>query len=116
MRFMNIAAIALMVTASCNKKEAPPAPDVDNTGINVRDRAADTQTAGDQKQHKQDVNIKVDVRSKIQGPDMSSNAKNVKSITQDGDVTLRGPVKSQDEKDTIERIAREVAGADRIRN
>jgi osmotically-inducible protein OsmY len=41
---------------------------------------------------------------------MSTNAHNVKIITQDGVVTLRGPVKTQEEKSRIEEIARSVAG------
>jgi hyperosmotically inducible protein len=45
---------------------------------------------------------------------MSVTAHNMKIITQDGKVTLRGPVKSDDEKKQIEKIARSVAGNDNV--
>jgi osmotically-inducible protein OsmY len=45
---------------------------------------------------------------------MSVNAQNVKIITQDGKVTLRGPVKSPEEKQKIESIASSVAGTDKV--
>jgi osmotically-inducible protein OsmY len=47
---------------------------------------------------------------------MSVNAKNVKIITQEGKVTLRGPVKTEEEKQKIEKIASDVAGADKVDN
>ncbi len=45
---------------------------------------------------------------------MSVDAHNVKIITQDGRVTLRGPVKTEEEKQRIEEIAGAVVGADRV--
>jgi osmotically-inducible protein OsmY len=47
---------------------------------------------------------------------MSVNAQNVKIMTQDGKVTLRGPVKSDDEKKKIEDIALAVAGVGKVDN
>jgi hyperosmotically inducible protein len=43
-------------------------------------------------------------------------AHNVKIITTGGSVTLRGPVKDEDEKRTVAHIAETIAGADRIDN
>jgi osmotically-inducible protein OsmY len=45
---------------------------------------------------------------------MSTDAHNVKIITQDGKVTLRGPVKTDEEKQRIEDIAKELAGVDNV--
>jgi hyperosmotically inducible periplasmic protein len=45
---------------------------------------------------------------------MSVNAHNVKIITQNGKVTLRGPVNTEQEKQDLEKIATEVAGADKV--
>jgi hyperosmotically inducible periplasmic protein len=47
---------------------------------------------------------------------LSTYAQNVKVITQDGQVTLKGPVRSEDEKKTIEAKATEVVGAGRVTN
>jgi osmotically-inducible protein OsmY len=41
-------------------------------------------------------------------------AKNVKIITVNGVVTLRGPVKTIEEKRTIEAMAQQIAGADKV--
>jgi osmotically-inducible protein OsmY len=47
---------------------------------------------------------------------LSTNAHNVKIVTNNGVVTLRGPVKSADEKKTIEAIATQVAGVTKVEN
>jgi hyperosmotically inducible protein len=47
---------------------------------------------------------------------LSTYAHNVKIITQDGQVTLKGPVRSESEKQTIETKATEVAGANKVTN
>ncbi|MBC7854639.1 MAG: BON domain-containing protein, partial [Pirellulaceae bacterium] len=61
--------------------------------------------------------ITADIRKQILAhEDMSINARNVKIITADGKVTLRGPVNSPSERDIIEKIARDVAGKDNVDN
>lgn len=47
---------------------------------------------------------------------MSINARNVTIITNEGKVTLRGPVASAEEKSAIERMAVEVAGPRHVTN
>jgi osmotically-inducible protein OsmY len=47
---------------------------------------------------------------------MSTNAQNVKVVTQNGHVTLRGPVNTQDEKDTIGKMAADIAGQASVDN
>jgi osmotically-inducible protein OsmY len=83
----------------------------DNTGINVRDRSDTAKTPIDQNENQADVNITAEIRKRVVNTQMSLNAQNVKIITQDGKVTLRGPVKSADEKAQIEKLAQDVAGA-----
>ncbi len=84
--------------------------DRDNTSVNKRDRDANTKTPLDQNENKADIGITANIRKSVVDTKMSINAQNVKIITQDGTVTLRGPVKTQEEKDRIEEIARSVAG------
>ena len=86
------------------------ARDVDNTGLNVRDRNDATMTPPDQGNDEADLKRTADIRKRIVDAKLSSDATNVKVVTLNGRVTLRGPVKSQAEKDDVLRIAREVAG------
>jgi len=91
--------------------------DADNTGVNKRDADRDlTKTPIDQNENKKDVNITAEIRKRVTDTKASINAQNVKIITQDGKVTLRGPVKTDNEKQMIERIALDVAGAGNVDN
>jgi osmotically-inducible protein OsmY len=64
----------------------------------------------DQSNKRDDVRITAEIRQKIVNHEgMSINGRNVKVITDGGDVTLRGPVASQEEKDTIEKFAKDSA-------
>jgi len=84
--------------------------DRNNSAVNARDRSGDAKTPLDQNENKGDIGITADIRKRVVDTKMSSDAHNVKIITQDGRVTLRGPVKSAEEKTNIETIARAVAG------
>lgn len=84
--------------------------DRDNSTVNQRDRDSNTKTPLDQNENKVDIGITAGIRKSVVDTKMSVNAQNVKIITQNGVVTLRGPVKTQEEKDRIEEIARNVAG------
>ena len=84
--------------------------DRDNSVVNKRDRDGATLTPLDQNENKADIGITADIRKRVVDTKMSINAQNVKIITQDGKVTLRGPVKTAKEKSQIEEIARSVAG------
>lgn len=85
-----------------------------NTGVNLRDRDSTAKTPLDQNENKADITITAAIRKRVVATKMSINAQNVKIITQDGRVTLRGPVKTEQEKRTIEEIARDVAGANKV--
>lgn len=87
-----------------------------NSGINERDRDSSAKTPIDQNENQQDINITAEIRKQVVATEMSTNAHNVKIITQDGKVTLRGPVDSEDEKSRIEKIAQDVAGKENVDN
>lgn len=94
---------------------APKSPD--NTAVNERDSSGATKTPIDQDENKADVERTAAIRKKImEQPDLSLNAQNAKIITSQGKVTLRGPVNSDAERETVVRIATEVAGADNVDN
>jgi hyperosmotically inducible periplasmic protein len=89
----------------------------DNSGKNVRDRQENARTPGDQSNAKSDVAITKAVRKAVVADKaLSTNAHNVKIITTNGVVTLRGPVKSPEEKDTIGAKAKQVAGVKSVDN
>lgn len=85
-----------------------------NTELNVRDRDDATKTPIDQNENQADIKITADIRSRVVDTEMSVDAQNVKIITQDGKVTLRGPVHTAAEKTKVEQIAMDVAGKDNV--
>ena len=84
----------------------------DNTKVNQRDRNSTEPTADQQKANKSDRELTRAVRrALVQDKSLSTYAHNVKIVTQDGVVTLKGPVRSQEEKQAVEAKAAEVVGA-----
>jgi osmotically-inducible protein OsmY len=91
-----------------------PAP-ADNTKLNQRDKNAAQPTADQQKNTRSDRDITQQIRRAIvEDKSLSTYAHNVKIITQNGQVTLRGPVRSDDEKRAVETKAAELAGENRV--
>jgi hyperosmotically inducible periplasmic protein len=89
----------------------------DNTKVNTRDRAKGAATAGQQKENATDRDLTQKIRrALIDDKSLSSYAHNVKVITQGGQVTLKGPVRSDQEKQTVEAKAVAVAGAGHVTN
>ena len=96
---------------------AQETPAADNTSKNQRDRSGETRTSGDQSNSSEDVKITAAIRSAIFKEDsLSATAKNVKIITADGTVTLRGPVQNAAEKAKIAELAQSAAGNAKIDN
>jgi len=125
MRYFAIAIFIAMTCIGCDqpnnrtidnsmKQDGTKTVDRDNTAVNVRDRDSAAKTPLDQNENKLDIGITADIRKRVVDTKMSVNAQNVKIITQDGKVTLRGPVKTADEKNRIEEIARSVAGENNV--
>jgi osmotically-inducible protein OsmY len=113
--------IALVIGCSKNRSEdkqvSQNSTEPDNSGRNVRDRDDQTKTSGDQSENEADRTITQNIRQAVTADDsLSTNAKNVKIITNDGVVTLRGPVKTEKEKAQIESKAKQVVGVKRVDN
>ena len=90
---------------------------LDNTKVNERDRNQNEPTADQQKENRSDRDITQQIRqSIIKDKALSTYAHNVKIITQGGQVTLKGPVRSDEEKKAIEAKAAEVAGDGKVTN
>ena len=83
----------------------------DNTKVNQRDRNQNEPTADQQKENSSDRALAQQVRrALVKDKSLSTYAHNIKVIAQDGVVTLKGPVHSDQEKQAIEAKAAEVAG------
>ncbi|MBY0280382.1 BON domain-containing protein [Candidatus Binatia bacterium] len=104
---------AVPAANAAEQKQVAP----DNTGRNERDRSANAVTPMDQSNDPKDVALTQQIRKVVVGDDaLSMNAHNVKIISANGVVTLRGPVDSPQEKAKIEAAAAQAAGAKNVRN
>jgi hyperosmotically inducible protein len=91
--------------------------DADNTGLNERDRDTNNLTPGDQGNSPADLELTRKIRNAlVMDSNYSTTAKNVKIITVDGKVTLRGPVNSDSEKSGVESLAKNIAGDGNVDN
>jgi hyperosmotically inducible protein len=105
--------VGVLMHAQEPNSQTPPA--ADNTKTNERDRSANEPTADQQKDTRSDGDITQQIRrSIVNDKSLSAYAHNVKVITQHGQVTLKGPVRSEDEKKAIEAKAAEVAGENKV--
>lgn len=126
--FMRTGAVGLILAflvVGCSKDDQSKndrpsqtaAVEADNTGRNVRDRNDATKTPGDQSESEPDRTISQNIRQAVVADDsVSTNGKNVKIVTVDGVVTLRGPVKSEQEKTNIGAKAQQIAGVKKVDN
>ncbi len=91
--------------------------DADNTAKNQRDRSGETKTSGDQSNSGEDLKTTQAIRKALmKDSSLSMTAKNVKIITAGGQVTLRGSVKSAEEKSKIDQLVKGAAGNAKIDN
>jgi hyperosmotically inducible periplasmic protein len=115
-RFLTSMAICILgfgLSVSAQTTKTPS----DNTKVNQRDKNNANPTADQQKENAADREITRKIRRSLtQDKNLSSYAKNIKVITQDGTVTLRGPVRSEEEKQAVEAKATEVAGASHVKS
>ena len=96
---------------------ASDSTEADNTKRNSSEQNKNTDTAEKQSNSKDDLALTQKVRQAVmKDGSLSMNAKNVKIIAQDGKITLKGPVDSQQEKDKIGTEAGEIAGKDKVDN
>ena len=107
--------LACLSTVSVAAMAADDKTKPDNTAINERDRSRETQTSGDQSNSSADLKTTQAIRqSLMKDSELSTTAKNIKIITNNGQVTLRGPVKNAQEKAKIDQLARSAAGGAKI--
>lgn len=122
-----VTVVALLGALGCNRNNqndteadtrgADAAVEPDNTKKNAGDDRPNAVTAQDQGGSEQDREITQQVRQLVVKDDsLSMAAKNVKIVTIEGVVTLRGPVKSAEEKTTLASFAKNVAGVKRVDN
>jgi osmotically-inducible protein OsmY len=104
---------ASLLASSVPQSGQQPAPD--NTKNNQGDASKDATTADQQKMNPADRNTTRQIRKSImQDQSLSTYGHNIKIITQDGKVTLKGPVRTADDKANIVAKAVAVAGADNV--
>lgn len=131
MKNLLLTAMACVVLAGCDRTDNRTTRDADNTERNVRDRNRDadnternvrdrsgaTLTPGDQGESEGDRNITVEIRRAImKDGSLTTYAKNIKIITKNGTVTLRGVVNSENEKANVAQKAQQVNGVQNVDN
>jgi osmotically-inducible protein OsmY len=104
-----LSAFTLAAAGADNEKSKP-----DNTATNERDRSGETKTSGDQSNTSADLKVTQAIRQALmKDSELSTTAKNIKIITTNGQVTLRGPVKTAQEKAKVDQIAKSGLAAPR---
>ncbi len=103
------------ITFPAGAQNDPPVK-TDNSKVNKKNgNGTIAKSADGQKNNKSDIQISADIRKAIVGDKtLSTYAHNVKIVTRGGMVTLKGPVRTDEEKSSVEAKAKEVAGADKV--
>jgi len=116
MKIKSVILAAMLGAAAWGAQNTDSGIKPDNTKVNKQDRAANQPTADQQKNNASDVDLTKNIRrSIVDDKSLSSYAHNVKVISQNGTVTLKGPVKSESEKSAIVAKAVSAAGgADKV--
>jgi hyperosmotically inducible protein len=98
-------------------QDTQEAPQPDNTKKNLPTNHRDANRADQQGKSTSDTDITKKIRQSLtRDKSMSTYAHNLKIITRNGMVELKGPVKSQEEKDAVGAKATEIAGASNVKN
>ena len=98
-----------------SQSDPPQTPAADNTKMNKRDRSTGQPTAEQAKENSSDRVLMQKIRKAIVADkSLSSYAHNVKVIAENGKVTLKGPVRSEEEKQAVATKATEIAGAGNV--
>jgi osmotically-inducible protein OsmY len=111
------AAVALNMVGQAFADQDNSGTKADNTKMNKEMRNKQEVSADQQGNSEADRKMTQEIRRAIQKEkSLSTYGHNVKVITKDGKVTLKGPVKSAQEKQQIGKVAGKVAGMDRVTN
>jgi hyperosmotically inducible periplasmic protein len=112
-----VLSLALFGVGSVAIAQNPPPVSPDNSAINARDRNPQAMTAGQQSNATSDVELARKIRrAVVNDHSLSMLAHNIKIISANGRVILRGPVKTEQEKTVIASKAQAIAGADKVDN
>jgi osmotically-inducible protein OsmY len=115
--FLFAALISSAMLSPANAQDVNSAVAPDNTSVNMRDRSASEPTADQGGEALTDRQIMQAIRKEIiSDKSLSTYAHNVKIISENGQVTLKGPVRSEHEKERLEAKAISVAGEDNVTN
>ncbi len=113
-RFLALVVIGFTFSLLCAAQDAAT-PQPDNTKVNQRDSEQSRVTSDQQNNNDTDRKLTQQIRQSImQDKSLSTYAHNVKIITQNGMVTLKGPVRSAEEKQLIEAKATAAAGDGKV--
>jgi hyperosmotically inducible periplasmic protein len=109
--FAGLFLLVLFASAWAQDTSSKPPTAGDNSKVNQRDQSASEPTADQQKNNQSDLEITKEIRRSLtKDKSLSTYAQNVKVIAQNGKVTLKGPVRSNNEKATVVAKAAQVAG------
>jgi hyperosmotically inducible protein len=112
-----VLSLALLGAGSVAIAQNPTPVPPDNSAINARDRNPQAMTAGQQSNASSDVELTRKVRrAVVNDHSLSMLAHNIKIISANGSVILRGPVKTEEERAAIARKAQAIAGAGKVDN
>lgn len=110
-----LAAVTGLLIAGIAVPAASAQTQPDNTRVNKEDRSSAAVTADQQKNDHNDRYLTQQIRKAvIADKTLSSYAHNVKVVSQNGNVTLKGPVRSDDERKTVVAKAEQIAGAGNV--
>jgi hyperosmotically inducible periplasmic protein len=108
---------AALLASPYSQTNSNSANSADNTKVNKRDRSQAEPTADNAKNGTTDRELMRQIRRDVVGDkSLSTYAHNVKIIAQGGKVTLKGVVHTDEEKNTIEQLARKHAGESNVTN
>ena len=112
--YLLLVGLALSVSAAQAATETVPA---NNSGINERDRSDQTLTPENQSESEGDRELAAKIRRAVVAQSgISTDGQNIKIITANNTVTLRGPVKDSTERAAIEKTVRAAAGKATVDN
>ena len=110
-KIFSIIIICSAAAFGCGEMGDNRAAEPDNTAVNERDRNVGEVTADQQKESETDRELTAAIRRSVMADDsLSTYAHNVKIISQDGEVTLKGQVRSNEERVSIVAMAVAAAG------
>ena len=115
LRVFVVASGVLVLAGAPATRAAAQDVNPDNSKVNKRDRKASEPTADRQNLNSSDREIIRSIRKAIvSDKSLSTYAKNIKIVSDQGSVTLKGPVRSEDEKKAVLAKAEAVTGVGKV--